>query len=168
MRWLVLVVLCTALAGCGFGEGEPTGDVTLTVTRDFGNEPLHEGIDRETATEGDTVMRLLQDRYEVQTRYGGGFVQAIDGISGGRVDGRSADWFYYVNGIEASIGAAQRRVTAGERVWWDHHAWEAAQRVPAVSGSRYGSSAWATPSARATRWRRGSRTPACPPSRAPC
>jgi len=135
MRWLVLVVLCAALTGCGFGEGEPTGDVTLTVTRDFGNERLHEGIDEETASEGDTVMRLLQERYEVQTRFGGGFVQSIDGVEGGRVDGRRADWFYYVNGIEAPIGAAERRVTAGERVWWDHHQWEAAQRVPAVVGS---------------------------------
>jgi hypothetical protein len=135
MKWLVLVLLCAAVAGCGFGEGESTGDVTLTVTRDFGNERLHEGIDEETASEGDTVMRLLQERYEVETRYGGGFVQEIDGLKGGRVDGRRADWFYYVNGIEAPVGAAERRVTAGERVWWDHHSWEAAQRVPAVVGS---------------------------------
>lgn len=135
MRWLVLALLCAALAGCGFGEGEPTGDVTLTVTRDFGNEQLHEGIDEETAPEGDTVMRLLQERYDVQTRFGGGFVQSVDGLEGGRVDGRRADWFYYVNGIESSIGAAERQVLAGERVWWDHHQWEAAQRIPAVVGS---------------------------------
>ena len=135
MRWLVLVVLCAVLAGCGFGEGESTGDVTLTVTRDFGAAFLHEGIDQETASEGDTVMRLLQARYEVQTRFGGGFVQSIDGVKGGRVDGRRADWFYYVNGIEAPVGAAERQLTAGERVWWDHHRWEAAQRVPAVVGS---------------------------------
>jgi hypothetical protein len=134
MRWLALL-LCLLVAGCGFGEGATRGDVTLTVTRDFGSERLHEGIDEETANEGDTVMRLLQANYDVQTRYGGGFVQEVDGIAGGREDGRRADWFYYVNGIEASIGAAERRVTAGERVWWDHHAWEAAQRVPAVVGS---------------------------------
>jgi hypothetical protein len=135
MRWLALVALCAALIGCGFGEGESTGEVTLTVTRDFGAERLHEGIDQEVASEGDTVMRLLQDAYDVETRYGGGFVQEVDGVRGGRVDGKRADWFYYVNGIEASVGAAERRVAAGERVWWDHHAWEAAQRVPAVVGS---------------------------------
>ena len=134
MRWAVLL-LCLLVAGCGFGEGAERGDVTLTVTRDFGNERLHQGIDEETANEGSTAMRLLQANYEVETRYGGGFVQAIDGIAGGREDGRQADWFYYVNGIEAPIGAAERRVAAGERVWWDHHQWEAAQRVPAVVGS---------------------------------
>jgi Domain of unknown function (DUF4430) len=135
MRWLALIVLCAALAGCGFGEGESTGEVTLTVTRDFGNERLHEGIDEETASEGDTVMRVLQGAYDVETRYGGGFVQEVDGLRGGHVDGRQADWFYYVNGIEAPIGAAERRLSAGERVWWDHHPWEAAQRIPAVVGS---------------------------------
>ena len=80
-------------------------------------------------------MRVLQGAYDVKTRYGGGFVQEIDGMAGGRADGRRADWFYYVNGIEAPIGAAERRLSAGERVWWDHHTWEAAQRIPAVVGS---------------------------------
>jgi len=135
MKWLALLLLCAVVAGCGFGEGESAGDVTLTVTRDFGAEPLHDGIDEETASEGDTVMRILQANYDVKTRYGGGFVQEVDGLAGGRSGGRPADWFYYVNGIEASVGAAERRLDAGERVWWDHHVWGAAQRVPAVVGS---------------------------------
>ncbi len=80
-------------------------------------------------------MRVLQGNYEVATRYGGGFVQDIDGVAGGREEGREVDWFYYVNGIESSVGAAERDVEAGDRVWWDHHAWDAAQRVPAVVGS---------------------------------
>jgi hypothetical protein len=132
----VLAVLAAVPAtGCGFGAGASTGDVTLTVTRDFGADPLHEGVDQEKASEGDTVMRLLERKYDVKTRFGGGFVQEIDGVAGGRESGRRADWFYYVNGIEAPVGAAERRLAAGERVWWDHHAWDAAQRVPAVVGS---------------------------------
>jgi hypothetical protein len=80
-------------------------------------------------------MRLLQRKFEVQTRYGGGFVQEIDGVSGGRRSGRPVDWFFYVNGIEAGQGAAARRLVAGDRVWWDHHDWGAAMRIPAVVGS---------------------------------
>jgi Domain of unknown function (DUF4430) len=133
-RLAALLLLCCVLPACGVGEGESTGEVTLTVTRDFGSEPLSEGVEQ-GATEGDTVMRLLQSRYEVDTRYGGGFVQAIDGVAGGREDGRQVDWFYYVNGIEAPVGSAERRVSGGERVWWDHHPWDAAQRIPAVVGS---------------------------------
>jgi uncharacterized protein DUF4430 len=138
VRHLIAVAAVLAAlpaAGCGFGSGASKGDVTLTVTRDFGAQSLHEGIDEEKATEGDTVMRLLTRKYDVQTRFGGGFVQEIDGLAGGRENGRRADWFYYVNGIEAPVGAAERRVSAGERVWWDHHEWDAAQRVPAVVGS---------------------------------
>jgi Domain of unknown function (DUF4430) len=133
-RLALLLCLLAALPGCGFGEGESTGEVTLTVTRDFGGERIGEGM-REGATEGDTVMRLLQRGFEIDTRYGGGFVQSIDGVAGGREDGRQVDWFYYVNGIEAPIGAAERRVADGERVWWDHHPWDVAQRIPAVVGS---------------------------------
>jgi Domain of unknown function (DUF4430) len=133
----LLVLALLPFVGCGFGAGEETGDVTLTVTRDFGVTELHENADpiKEAAKEGDTVMRLLQRSYDVETRYGGGFVQEIDGVAGGRENGRPADWFYYVNGIEAPVGAAERRLSGGERVWWDHHEWEAAQRVPAVVGS---------------------------------
>jgi Domain of unknown function (DUF4430) len=133
-RLAVLASVLALLPGCGFGEGETTGDVTLTVTRDFGLERIGEGMQK-AAREGDTVMRLLQRGYDIDTRYGGGFVQSIDGVAGGREEGRQVDWFYYVNGIEAPVGAAERRVAAGERVWWDHHAWEAAQRIPAVVGS---------------------------------
>jgi hypothetical protein len=133
----LLVLALLPFAGCGFGAGEETGDVTLTVTRDFGISELHENADpvKSSVSEGDTVMRLLQRSYDVDTRYGGGFVQEIDGLAGGQENGRRADWFYYVNGIEASVGAAERRLSGGERVWWDHHEWEAAQRVPAVVGS---------------------------------
>jgi hypothetical protein len=80
-------------------------------------------------------MRLLQRDFEVGTRYGGRFVQEIDGVAGGREGGSRVDWFYYVNGIEASNGAADRRVSPGDRIWWDHHDWSATMRVPAVVGS---------------------------------
>ena len=57
-------------------------------------------------------MRLLQRKFEVETRYGGGFVQEIDGVGGGRRSGRPVDWFFYVNGIEAEH---RRRRARGSR-----------------------------------------------------
>jgi hypothetical protein len=71
----------------------------------------------------------------VETRYGGGFVQSIDGVAGEERDGRRSDWFYYVNGVESSIGAAEYELEDGEDVWWDHRDWSTAMRVPAVVGS---------------------------------
>lgn len=123
-----------AAAGCGAGPGQEAGGVELLVTRDYGGEELLRLPEPEQGGD-DTVMRLLQRNAEVKTRYGGGFVQAIDGLAGGREGGRPVDWFYYVNGIEADEGAAAREVEDGARVWWDRHDWGSAQRVPAVVGS---------------------------------
>ena len=132
---LALLALCIVVAGCGVGSGDPpAGGTQLTVSRNFGAEELgHE--ERKTIPGGETVMRQLQREFKVETRYGGGFVHEIDGVGGGRRSGRPVDWFFYVNGIEAEQGAASRRLSPGDRVWWDHHDWGAAMRIPAVVGS---------------------------------
>ena len=135
-RLAALLALAGALAGCGLGAGEAeeSAGVTLQVTRNFGAQGLgryEEGKVRPS----ETVMRMLQRRFEVTTRYGGGFVSEIDGLGGGRRSGRPVDWFFYVNGIEASQGAASRRIQPGDTIWWDHHDWGAAMRIPAIVGS---------------------------------
>jgi hypothetical protein len=104
------------------------------VSRDFGARELGHS-ERKTIPGGETAMRQLQRQFKIETRYGGGFVQEIDGVAGGRQRGRPVDWFFYVNGIESEEGAASVRLSAGDRVWWDHHDWGAAMRIPAVVGS---------------------------------
>jgi hypothetical protein len=132
---VVALLACTAaLAACGLGAGKGVSGVQLTVTQDFGTRPLgrHEAAD---VPGGETVMRFLERNFKVTTRYGGGFVQSIDGLAGGEKGGRPVDWFYYVNGIEAPRGAASTKLVPGDRVWWDRHDWGTAMRVPAVVGS---------------------------------
>jgi Domain of unknown function (DUF4430) len=129
-----LLLGATLLAGgCGLGAGKGTHDVRVTVTRDFGGQTIGQARAAKTAG-GETVMRFLQRNFKVQTRFGGGFVESIDGRSGSAA-ANQLDWFYYVNGIEAGAGAAATRLHPGDRVWWDLHHWSAAQRVPAVVGS---------------------------------
>jgi hypothetical protein len=123
-----------ALAGCGLGAGPTPAGVHLTVTRDSGSRVLHNS-DAPHVVGEETVMSLLMRNDSVTTRYGGGFVQSIDGLSGGHERGEPLDWFYYVNGIEASQGAAQGDVHRGERIWWDLHDWSATDEIPAVVGS---------------------------------
>jgi hypothetical protein len=122
-----------AVAGCGigFGPGTGTNDITLTVTRGFGSEAI--GAVKVAHVPGsETVMRMLERRFDVSTRYGGGFVESIDGHSG---TSAKTDWFYYVNGIEAPQGAASTAVHRGDRVWWDLHDWTVTYTIPAVVGS---------------------------------
>jgi len=128
-----LALCATAVAGCGLGPGKDQGEVQLTVTRDYGRHILLEKSD--SIRESDDVLRVLDRNAEISTRYGGGFVQSIDGLAGGQGGGRSSDWFFYVNGIESPIGSAQYDPGGGDRIWWDYRDWTAAMRVPAVVGS---------------------------------
>jgi hypothetical protein len=136
--------LAVALVGCGLGAGpSSSGTATLTVTRDYGAETLADATDDDPA-ESDTVIRLLDREADISTRYGGGFVQSIDGLAGAERSGRRYDWFFYVNGVESPVGAADVRVHGGDRIWWDYRDWTDAMSVPAVVGS------WPEPFAQAS------------------
>ncbi len=129
-----LLLAALAAAGCGIGPGRGLGEAELTVTRDYGARRVVAPV-REEVTEADTVMRLLERNAKIATRYGGGFVQSIDGLEGSERGGRRYDWFFYVNGVESAVGAADYPLHGGEAVWWDFRAWSAAMGVPAVVGS---------------------------------
>jgi hypothetical protein len=131
-------------AGCGFGPGPSSeGDATLTVTHGYGAEVVLEATDSDPAG-SETALRLLDREAEITTRYGGGFVQSIDGVSGTIDGGRTTDWFFFVNGIESDRGAAEVSVRGGDRIWWDYRDWTNAMRTPAVVGS------WPEPFAQAS------------------
>ena len=132
---LALAALAAALVGCGLGPGSSSeGTATLTVTRDYGTTPMVEA-EVSDPDESETVLRLLDREAEIETRYGGGFVQSIEGVAGATEGDRRFDWFFYMNGIESPVGSADVAVKGGDRVWWDHRDWTDAMRVPAVVGS---------------------------------
>jgi hypothetical protein len=137
-RHLALVAALAALialAGCGLGPGRAPSGVRLSVTSEFGAHSLLSASAPRVRGQ-ETVMRLLEgNSRSVSTRYGGGFVESIDGVSGGHEDGDPVDWFYYVNGVQASQGAAETDVHPGDRIWWDRHDWSQAESEPAVVGS---------------------------------
>jgi hypothetical protein len=133
-RAIAACVLAIAIGGCGFGAGEKkAGGVELRVTRNFGQADTFADSKKTSVRESDTVMRFLQSGHKVTTRFGGGFVQSIDGLAGNQ--SAEHDWFYYVNGSEASVGAADYKLQPGDVVQWDHHDWAATQHVPAIVGA---------------------------------
>lgn len=138
-RLVAAVAVLAALAGtagCGLGEGEERdgAGAALRVTRDFGTRLL-ESAEVESVRDGDTAMRLLRSAAgDVETSYGGRFVSSIGGLAmeGG---GEPRDWFFWVNGVEAGIGAGEYRLSPGDVVQWDYRRWDAAMRVPAIVGA---------------------------------
>ena len=135
MRRLAACLLVTAvLAGCGLGPGKERGGsgARLDVTRGFGEVRLASAsIGR--VREDQTVMRFLRSKRRIATTYGGGFVQSIDGLAGNGAQQR--DWFYFVNGLEATVGAAAYKLSPGDVVQWDYRDWRATDHVPAIVGA---------------------------------
>jgi hypothetical protein len=131
LRRLVPLLLAAllAVAGCGGGEDGAAGQATLWVTRDRGSTVLLEA----RVDAGQTLLRALRSQADVDTRYGGRFVQAIEGLEGSLASRR--DWFWFVNGIEGDRSAVEYRLRAGDVAWWDFRAWEGQERAPVVVGA---------------------------------
>jgi hypothetical protein len=125
------IASAVAIAGCGLGAGRGTGEVTLTVTQGFGARPIA-AVSAAHVPGSETVMRMLERSQHVGTRYGGGFVESIDGHPG---TSSQTDWFYYINGVQAPQGAATTAVHRNDRIWFDLHDWRATNSIPAVVGS---------------------------------
>lgn len=131
---LPLLLVALVLAGCGLGPGaERNGAVELRVTRDFGQRPVRT-VRVSHVRQDETVMRLLRSHLDVTTRYGGRFVQSIGGVQG-KGTGGDRDWFFFVNGVESSVGAAEYEVRPRDVVQWDYRRWDKAMRVPATVGA---------------------------------
>ncbi len=134
VAWLASALGAIALAGCGLGAGTTPTGVRLVVSSDFGARPLPAAGPLQVKGQ-ETALSLLERNYHVATSEGGGFVESIDGLSGGQEAGAPVDWFYYVNGVEATRGADATNVRPGDRIWWDRHDWSQTEGIPAVVGS---------------------------------
>jgi uncharacterized protein DUF4430 len=130
VRHALAVALCLVLAGCGSrAAGEDNDAAALWITRDRGATVLYRG----SVDAGQTVLQALRSRADVETAYGGRFVQAIEGLEGSAGEGR--DWFYFVNGVTPDRGAAEVRLRRGDIAWWDYRRWGGTEEVNAVVGA---------------------------------
>lgn len=129
MRRLVLLLAAACLlAGCG-EEAAGSGEAQLWITRDRGSEVVL----TTSVPAGISALEALRREAEVETRYGGRFVQSINGIEGDLTAQR--DWFWFVNGYEGDISAADYDLHDGDVLWWDHRSWENQMRQPVVVGA---------------------------------
>ncbi|MBA2358557.1 MAG: DUF4430 domain-containing protein [Actinobacteria bacterium] len=128
IRLLPLLLAAALAGGCGEVAGQG-GTATVWVTRDEGAHVL---VVSEVPA-GLTAMQALDRVADVETRYGGRFVEAIDGLEGSLSSRR--DWFYFVNGYEADRSASEYTLRDGDVEWWDYRSWAKRQRAPVVVGA---------------------------------
>ena len=126
MKYGLLVLLAALAAGCGSAAGAGQ-QATLWVTRDRGAVVVHDV----KVPAGESAAQALERVAKVQTRYGGRYVHAVDGVA---EHGRSS-WFYYVNGYLADRSAADYRLRPGDVEWWDYRSWRNPAQDPVVVGA---------------------------------
>jgi len=139
-KWptLLLLLLMTALlcACSASSTTEEAGAITVKIvaTRNFGQELMF--AETLELPPGTSAMTALERVADVETAYGGGFVNAINGISSGFTGTQltMADWFLYINGIQARTGALDYALHDGDIQHWDFHVWGFRQSVPAIIG----------------------------------
>jgi hypothetical protein len=122
-------VVVLLLVGCGGAAGGEEGTAQLWVTRDRGAKLL---VDTKVDA-GQTLMRALASEVDVKTRYGGRYVQAVNGIEGSLNAQR--DWFWFVNGYEGDRSAASYRLHDGDVAWLDYRAWQREGEALVVVGA---------------------------------
>ncbi len=135
---LILLLLAAMLTGCptpsATTDSGGQSKVTVAVTQDFGQELI---LAKEVKIEdGTDAMTALQSVAKVETKYGGGFVQSIEGLSSEYEGGsKKRDWLYYINGICLSLGARDYSLHDGDIEQWDFRDWSYQPMVPAIIGA---------------------------------
>jgi len=129
VRTTLVLVLALVLAGCG-GGGHGHGTATLWVTRDRGAHVIYAG----SVPAGLDGIQVVERKLKVTTRYGGRYLQSIDGVSGSLTGQR--DWFFFINGVEGDRSATEVTLHPGDVLWWDYRRWSgSSMSVPVVLGA---------------------------------
>ncbi len=107
-------------------------EVRIIATQNFGKELL---FDKTVPVSGNIdALQALNEAAEVETAYGGGFVNGIGNINSKYQGIKSVpmDWFFYINGIMANTGALEYTLQDGDIEHWDYHNWGFQRANPAI------------------------------------
>jgi len=110
--------------------------IKVIISKDFGRELISKAyypVGKDT-----NVMDILIENYEIETAYGGSFVNSIGGLKSGFTGMKNRvkmDWFYYANGILTQVGAEDYYLQPGDVVIWDYHNWDNSTYLSAIVGA---------------------------------
>lgn len=129
----ITCVFFTLTACQNSSEQVSSEGVRFIITKSFGYEVIKDEV--VPFNENYAVLDYLEAISEVETAYGGGFVNGIDGLKSGFTDSKDKakkDWFFYANGIFSHMGALDYYPLAGDVIQWDYHEWENSSNSNAV------------------------------------
>jgi len=133
---VLLLFTVTALCACSAQPAQEAEAATIrvVVTHNFGQELMFD--ETLEVLPGTSAMEALTEIAEVETAYGGGFVNAINGVRSGYTSGHHTqkDWFFYANGIWSNVGALDYTLHPGDIEHWDFHGWGFHTFIPAIIG----------------------------------
>lgn len=115
---IILIGLSLFASNLNNPQNVENEEAKIIISLNFGEKILKE----KTVKSGISVIDALKSVANVSLAYGGKFVVSIDNISSDPKEQR--DWFYYVNGFLANVGAADYIIHPGDVVRWDYHCWK--------------------------------------------
>ncbi|SHH23137.1 DUF4430 domain-containing protein [Tepidibacter thalassicus] len=134
--FFICIILMFSLIGCKDESVSSNQKVNLIVSKHFGNEEVY---NQELDFKNDSsIMEIMEENLDIETAYGGGFVSSINGIKSGFTGSKNKkklDWFYYVNGNLAQIGADDYYLNPGDIIIWDYHNWDNEMYISSIIGA---------------------------------
>ena len=121
------LAIALACGGCGLGPGRAAPRASASRSRACSAAARSTTVSRGKVPGSETVMRMLERSFNVSTRYGGGFVESIDGHSAPS-GARQRLVLLRQRRRRRAQGAATTAVHAGDQIWWDLHDWSATDR----------------------------------------
>jgi len=102
------------------------GDFTIIVSENKGATLM--ATKQVAVVPGENLMQYMHQNFTIETAFGDDFMLAINGIKSQwnnvpLTKRQPVDWFFYINGHEAPVGAASIQPRQGDVDTWDYHRW---------------------------------------------
>jgi len=136
ISFLLILITIFSLIGCSEKPVSDDGKVNIIISKDFGDQELfNKVIDFQPDK---SVMEIMDENLEIETAYGGGFINSINGLKSGFTGTKNKqkqDWFYYINGMLAQVGSDDYYPRPGDVVIWDYHDWSSSTYISSIIGA---------------------------------
>ncbi len=134
--FLSLALLSLINVGCQGNLENSFDQAQIIISRDFGREVISQRL--VDIQEGTALLDVMEENFQVETAYGGSFINSIDELQSGftgKKNHEKLDWFFYVNGILSQIGSGDYELNPEDLIVWDYHDWDKAPYLSSIVGA---------------------------------